>query len=462
MRPENPIFPDIPFSPELEGKILEFIQPLSDEGLLWLSGYIAGFRRGRGREWPTQEIAAPALTLAIVYGSQTGHAAALAENLAKDALGVEFNAKAIDLAKYHRSSLAKEQYFILITSTHGDGEPPDNALAFYDFLMSKRAPKLEHLNYAVLALGDATYPHFCKAGRDFDERLEVLGAKRLIPRADLGVDYEEPAKAWMEKLFQALPKPRGKTTVLPQIESSQKPGKTYSKDTPFSAEVFADIVLNGRGSKKETHHLELSLADSDIHFEPGDALGVLPENDALLVKEILDLLGVKAETPVTTPKGEMPVFAALVRCYDIAIPSYNFLQGYAEHTKDRVLLESLSEGEESARQYLTSHHIIDTLNEVSPKNVAIQTFVDLLRPLAPRSYSIASSLKAYPEEVHLTVGLLQYELGPVNTLMLYSTNGNHRSAIPQDRTLPAQTARQRPPYQPPGSQRHPVRGRERL
>lgn len=411
MRPETPIPSGIPLSPELEEKIVELIQPLSNEGLLWLSGYIAGFRRGRGGERPALEKPIPALTLAIVYGSQTSHAAALAENLAKEAMALGLAAKATDLAQYNRASLAKEQYLILITSTHGDGEPPDNARAFYDFLMGKRVPRLEHLHYAVLALGDSTYPHFCKAGRDFDERLEALGAKRLIPRADLDVDYEEPAKVWMEKLFQALPKPAEKITAAPAIEGEQKPGKTYSKDAPFQAEVFANINLNGRGSSKETHHLELSLADSGIYFEPGDALGVLPENSALLVKAILDGLGVKDEAPVATPKGEMPVFEALTRLYDITIPSYKFLQGYAEHTKDQALLECVAEGEAGARPYLAARHVIDILHQVPPKHMAIQTFVDLLRPLAPRLYSIASSLKAYPEEAHLTVGLLRYALG---------------------------------------------------
>lgn len=396
-------------SPDLEEKILALIKPLSDDELLWLSGYIAGFRRARGAP-PSVEKTAPALTLTIAYGSQTGHAAGLAETLAKEARTLGFDARAIDLAQYKRTELAKEQYFIVITSTHGDGEPPDNARAFYDFLMSKRAPRLEHLHYAVLALGDSTYPDFCKAGREFDARLEDLGAKRLIPRADLDVDYEEPAKVWIEKLFQTLPKPAEQKTPVISLPDEQKAGKSYSKDAPFQAEILANINLNGRGSNKETHHIELSLAESAIGFEPGDAMGVLPQNNPFIAREIIERLNARADAPVMTAKGEMPLFEAMIHHYNVTIPTFKFLQDYANFVKDTNLLELVAEGETSVRNYLMQRHIIDILHEIPPKNIAVQTFIDLLRPLAPRLYSIASSLKSYPEEAHLTVGLLQYEL----------------------------------------------------
>jgi len=222
----------IPLSPEVEQKILELIQPLSDEGLLWLSGYIAGFRRARGAQ-PSVEKTTPSLILTIVYGSQTGHSADLAEKMAKEAQALGFHARAIDLAQYKRTELAKEQYLILITSTHGDGEPPDNARAFYDFLMSKRAPQLQHLHYAVLALGDSTYPNFCKAGKDFDARLEALGAKRLIPRADLDVDYEESAKVWMEKLFKLYPSRLSEKRPWLSCQRNRKRGKAIARTCLF-------------------------------------------------------------------------------------------------------------------------------------------------------------------------------------------------------------------------------------
>ena len=430
--PEKPLPSGIPLSPEVEQKILEIIQPLSDEGLLWLSGYIAGFRRARGA-LPSAEKTTPALTLTIVYGSQTGHAAGLAENMANEAQSLGFHARAIDLAQYKRTELAKERYLILITSTHGDGEPPDNARAFYDFLMSKRAPRLEQLHHAVLALGDSTYPDFCKAGRDFDARLEVLGAKRLIPRADLDVDYEEPAKVWMEKLFQALPRPDAQKAPVIFLPEAQKAGKSYSKDAPFQAEILANINLNGRGSNKETHHIEVSLAGSEIVFEPGDAMGVLPQNNPLLAKEIIERLNARADTPVMTAKGETPVLEAMIHYYDITIPTFKFLQEYASLVKDTNLLELAAEGEASVRSYLAQRHIIDILHEVPPKNIAIQTFVDLLRPLAPRLYSIASSLKSYPEEAHLTVALLRYEL---NSKVHLGVASSHLANCPEETLMP--------------------------
>jgi sulfite reductase (NADPH) flavoprotein alpha-component len=440
----------VPLSPEVEQKILDLIQPLSDEGLLWLSGYIAGFRRARGA-LPSVEKTTPPLTLTIAYGSQTGHSADLAEKMAKKAQSLGFHARAIDLAQYKRTELAKEQYFILITSTHGDGEPPDNARAFYDFLMSKRAPQLQHLHYAVLALGDSTYPNFCKAGKDFDARLEALGAKRLIPRADLDVDYEESAKVWMEKLFQALPKPTERKTPMAFLPEEQKAGKSYSKDVPFQAEILANINLNGRGSNKETHHIEISLAGSEIAFEPGDAMGVLPKNNPSIAKEIIERLNVQSDTPVMTAKGEVPLLEAMIHHYDITIPTFKFLQNYAELVQDTNLRELVAEGEASVRSYITQRHIIDILHEVPPKNISAQTFNDLLRPLAPRLYSIASSLKSYPEEAHLTVALLRYELGakarlgvassylantPEGELVPVFIETNRNFRMPQDTSAP--------------------------
>jgi len=220
---------------------------------------------------------------------------------------------------------------------------------------------------------------------------------------------------------------------------------------PFQAEILANINLNGRGSNKETHHIEISLAGSEIAFEPGDAMGVLPKNNPSIAKEIIERLNVQSDTPVMTAKGEVPLLEAMIHHYDITIPTFKFLQNYAELVQDTNLRELVAEGEASVRSYITQRHIIDILHEVPPKNISAQTFIDLLRPLAPRLYSIASSLKSYPEEAHLTVALLRYELGakarlgvassylantPEGELVPVFIETNRNFRMPQDTSAP--------------------------
>ncbi len=409
--------------------------PFTSEQRAWLNGYLAGMfadaNLGEPEVAPSNSLlpSKPADPLLVLYGSQSGTAEGLAKKFAKEAESKGFAPRVMELNAAVQLDLTQEPRAVIITSTWGDGEPPDNATAFWSHLSAETAPKLANLNYSVLALGDRNYSEFCGAGRLFDERLEKLGAKRIHPRVDCDVDYEPSAKGWMESVWPALCEcaDRSKSVTSEPVISRTPNGSApnagslitgsvitslaYSRTNPFPARLITNRRLNAASSTKDTRHFEISLESSGLTYEVGDALGVMPQNCPALVDESLRALGCDGEEAVTEPSGkETSLRSALLRSYQITKLGSSFLQHLADAAEDAEL-KSLLEPARKADldKFLYGRELIDLLLRCPSAKFAPTEFVELLAKLQPRLYSISSSPKAHPGEVHLTVAAVRYE-----------------------------------------------------
>ena len=392
--------------------------PFTAEQRLWLNGYLAGAFSDANADFTAGLSALPAAPpkpLAILFGSQTGTAEGLAKKTGAAARKRGFEPRLICMDKFQSVEWAKETNVLLITSTYGDGEPPDNAQAFWSYLKSDDAPQLPNLNFSVLALGDTNYTAFCEFGKLCDERFEQLGARRIVLRTDCDVDYEEPAKAWSEAVLAALAEANGDAIAEPPTDSaaaeeSEPSGDLYSKKNPFPARLLTNRLLNAAGSDKEVRHFEISLENSGLTYEAGDALGVVPSNCPDHVSALLHALGCDGEEAVPTKDGaETALRNALLQHYDIGRPSTDLLAAIAARSSEPVLRDLLAvTRREELKAYLYGREIIDVLGLASEKFGAVE-FVGLLKKIQPRLYSISSSPKAHLGQVHLTVAAVRYE-----------------------------------------------------
>lgn len=385
--------------------------PFTAEQRQWLNGYLAGFFTNASAAAPAQN-SAPVATrkpLTILYGSQTGTAESLAKKAAKLAATCGFAPKVVCMDQHGSVDLAAAERVLVITSTYGDGEPPDNAAAFWQTLSSVSAPRLERVRYSVLALGDTSYSAFCQFGKVCDERLEQLGAQRLHPRVDCDVDYETPAQMWMDGVLGALRESVGDAETINTTASAETAEiEGYSKTNPFPARLITNRMLTGAGSGKEVRHFEIALAGSGLSYDVGDALGVVPTNCPELVSSLLAVLGCDGEEAVKTPGGsETSLRLALLQHFEITKPSPDLLKAAAAHHGElAALLDSARKAD--LKSYLWGREIVDVLSGMTVRWSASE-FVALLRKMAPRLYSISSSPKAHPGEVHLTVGAVRYD-----------------------------------------------------
>jgi sulfite reductase (NADPH) flavoprotein alpha-component len=411
-----------PFNQEQAELLNRLLPTLTETQRLWLSGYLTALQ---GAAATVTAGAAPLATMAmnaaaaskevtVLFGSQTGNSHGLAKKVSKKLEERGFQVTLSSMSNFKPNGLKKIQNLLILVSTHGEGEPPDNALPFYEFLHSKRAPKLEGLRFSVLALGDTSYEFFCQTGKDFDKRLEELGGERLVARVDCDVDFDEPAAEWMNNVLGSL----SETSAVPSIVSGAGAAvesgsdSEYSRTNPFHAEVLENLNLNGRGSDRETRHIEISLEGSNLQYEPGDCLGIYPENHPRLVDELIEAMGWKAEEPVTINKnGDMrPLREALLSTYEITVLTKPLLEQAAKLTSSNSLKELLEAGrEQELRTYINDRDLLDLVQDFSLKGVPAGEFVSILRKIPARLYSIASSSKAYPDEVHVTVRTVRYE-----------------------------------------------------
>jgi sulfite reductase (NADPH) flavoprotein alpha-component len=390
---------------------------------IWASGYLAGYASSSvdsftGAIPAPGAAAAPAVasrTLTVLYASETGNSRELSELVADAARALPLAVKVVDAADYKPRALRDEQDLLVVSATHGEGDPPQSAIEFFEFLEGRKAPKLPGLRFAVLALGDSTYEHYCAAGRRVDARLEELGGERLAERVECDVDYDEDAAKWIAAVIDLLAPDddaaAGATvaTVVPNLASAQR--ESFNKRNPFVAEVLENVVLTGRGSTKETRHVELSLEGSGLSFLPGDVLGVQPSNDPDVVGQLLESLGIPADSVVNTKQGDRPVVEALGENFEIAAATPRLIEQWAELSGAEQLNALIGEANAKQRsEFLAEHHVIDIVERFPVPGVEAQQLVDGLRPLQPRLYSIASSLAASPDEVHLTVSTVNYQL----------------------------------------------------
>ncbi|MDP0490774.1 MAG: flavodoxin domain-containing protein [Verrucomicrobiota bacterium JB023] len=378
--------------------------PFSAEQRAWLNDFFAK-QFASGNSLPVQE--GPAIPVTILWGSQTGNSEGLAKRMSKALAGGRFETKVVDMADYEVANLPKEENLLVITSTYGDGEPPDNAVDFVDSLLADSAPKLEGVKYSVLALGDTEYPEFCATGKAIDNRMAELGAERLHDRVDCDVDYEDPFEEWKSGIVNVL----GAGSSMAELAEAPVGDEPYSKQNPYPAAIVDNHDLNQEGAFKSTHHIAFSLGDSGLEYEAGDALGVYPINDERVVDELLANLPFSTKAEVPLPGGgEAPLREALLKHYDIRSLNKNLVTAWQERSGSPYLRSVVeADDKEVWDDFFWGRELIDLVVEYPADFRDGEEFVGVLKKLQPRLYSIASSPKAHPGEVHLTVGVVTYE-----------------------------------------------------
>ena len=417
---------------------------LSDRQLLWLSGYMYGLSKGQnapsisanqpaaiqnGTPQYSAQIAPQlnvsavqeAVKLTILYGSQTGNCKKAATMTAAKAAARGIESKIIDMAEYAPKNLKDERHLLVVVSTYGEGEPPAAAEELHGFLFGNRAPKLPELQFSVLALGDKSYTQYCQTGVDFDEKLEKLGGKRLVFRMDCDVDWHDDGEKWADLIVEKLAisvganvpqlqavgqnyNGNGTAFMKPQIET---PKVIFDRKKTFHAPILEKIQLNGRGSTKETWHVELSLEGSGLTYEVGDALAVIPQNSERLVSEVLKATKLDPSVSVSFDGQNSSLGEILMEKAELSVLNRDVLNRYYEWAKNDNLKQIISDPK-AIQNYVYGRDLVDLVTEF-PIELTPQYLADFLRKMPSRAYSIASSLEAHPEEVHLTVGAVRYQ-----------------------------------------------------
>ncbi|WP_372631495.1 assimilatory sulfite reductase (NADPH) flavoprotein subunit [Cohnella sp.] len=418
-----------PFDQEQADLLNRLLPRLTESQRIWLSGYLSAYSSGAALAAPTagvpaalavEAVSAPVAPAApkeatVLFGSQTGNSSKLAKKLTKKLEEQGLQVTLASMNDFKPNTLKNVSQLLIVVSTHGEGEPPDSALAFHEFLHSKRAPKLESLGFSVLALGDTSYEFFCQTGKDFDKRLEELGGKRLVDRVDCDVDYDEAAEQWIGQVVSALSAPVAAAAgaAAPSAAASGIAVESeYTRSNPYQAEVLENLNLNGRGSDRETRHLEISLEGSNLQYEPGDSLGIYPENDPELVAELIEAMGWSAAEQVAVGKNgdKLPLGEALRKHYEITVLTKPLLEQIAKLAPSSGVGDLLQAGkEQELRAYIADRDLLDLATDYPLKGVPASEFTTVLRKLPARLYSIASSPSAYPGEVHVTVRSVRYE-----------------------------------------------------
>ena len=430
-----------PFTEGQATQINELLQTLTPEQKVWLSGYLvanqqltSGTSETQGSQIgaiskdtetmlqqnePTIQPEKRAITL--LYGSETGNAQGLAEIFEERLSNIGHNVTLKAMDEFKPKNLKNVEDLFIITSTQGEGDPPDNAAELHEFIHGRKAPKLEGVRFSVLALGDQTYEFFCQTGRDFDKKLEELGAERLYERVDCDVDYEEDAEKWMANVINTIDStPEGtqsEQVVSETIKSAKE--KKYSKANPYQAEVLENINLNGRGSNKETRHIEFLLDNFGEEYEVGDCLVVLPQNDPALVELLISTLGWDPgdQIQISEDGDTISLEEALTSYFEITKLTKPLLQNAAAYF-DNEALEDKVQDSEWIQNYIEGRDFIDLLNDFPPEELEPEDLYQILRKLPPREYSISSSYQSLPDEVHITVGAVRY-----------NTHGRDRSGV---------------------------------
>lgn len=417
--------PGFPVSNTQWEQLQSLAHSLSPEQALWASGYFAGIShalRGSTSVFAGTAIAGvPDLAtvagseirhLTILYGSETGNSTDLARRVKVQAEAKGLKVTLADMAGYKTRQLKDEQDLLVIVSTHGEGDAPEPAAAFFEFLFSRKAPKLAGIRFAVLGLGDSTYEHFCGAAKRLDERLLELGAERLADRIDCDVDYEDPAAGWAAETLAGLAVKAASASVAASPLTNVAPvAGGHDKRHPFIAPVVENIVITGRGSSKETRHIELSLEGSGLSYRPGDALGVVPRNDGRLIDRLLSAAGLNPSDAIEVKTQKATLADALSSHFEITALTPRFVEHWAKLSGASELSGLLGEGKRGQlTAYMNRNHIIDIVEAFPVKGLSAADLAAGLRTLQPRLYSIASSASLAEDEVHLTVSTLRYNL----------------------------------------------------
>ena len=405
-----------PLTQEQVQKLQGLVAELNPIQQAWVSGYLAANANTAalsgvvGGQAPA---AGEAAALTILYGSQTGNAKGVANQLKAAAEAKGLAVKLVNMADYKPAQLKKEKFIAVAVSTYGEGEPPEDAENLHAFLASKKAPKLDGVKVAVIGLGDSSYEFFCQTAIDFEERFKALGAETVVARADLDVDYEDQATAWIGGAVDAFEpelkaQSQGSAQVIPMAGFGAAPAQSqYTKQNPFAAELSVVQKITGRDSTKDVRHIEISLEGSDITYLPGDSLGVYFLNDEALVDETLASLNIDGATEITLGEETLSIRTALIEKLELTQSYPGFVEKYAQATNNAELLK-LVEDKAAMREYIEARQIFDIIKQ-NPSDISAQDLANSLRKLQARLYSIASSQAEVEEEVHLTVGLVEFD-----------------------------------------------------
>ncbi len=373
----------------------------------WLAGFLAGYDAGSGAlaqaqphlagKAPAAAVAAkPAEPLTILFATESGNSEKLAADMAKAARKKGFKPSVVDFADVKPADYTKAKKLVVIAATWGEGDPPARAVRAYEDLMGDKAPRLDGVEFGVLALGDTAYVDFCGIGRKIDERLEALGGKRAVGRVDCDLDYQTPAAGWIESTLDTIAPQQAEAGIGHIIEVDFGARQAIVADEPVEAEIVEHVNLNSSRSAKETIHFALGF-EEPLHYEPGDALDVYPQNDPGLVDDVMALAG--HGTNVNLRR-------TLIEDRDITTLSLKSLENYANATSNRDVWALIESGR--AREWIAGRQFVDLLAEF-PGRLSIAQFYDVTRALAPRAYSIASSRKEFEDEIHLLVSAVRYE-----------------------------------------------------
>ncbi|MEQ9723640.1 NADPH-dependent assimilatory sulfite reductase flavoprotein subunit [Yersinia alsatica] len=404
----------LPLSPEQLARLQAAVGEFSPTQMAWLSGYFWGMVNQQPGAVVAPAVAAPAaLTITLISASQTGNARRLAEQLRDDLLAAKLNVNLVNAGDYKFKQIAQERLLIIVASTQGEGEPAEEAVALHKFLLSKKAPKLPETAFAVFGLGDTSYEHFCQAGKDFDNKLAELGAERLLDRVDADVEYQESAQQWRQQVVAALQaRAPAQSTAAAAITQSgvvdEITSSPYSKTAPLTALLSVQQKITGRNSEKDVRHIEIDLGDSGLRYQPGDALGVWFDNSPALVDELLALLWLKGDELVSIDGQNMPVSQALHSHLELTQNTTVIVDKYAALSRDETLIALLAD-RAALQHYAKNTPIVDMVRQ-APSDLNADQLVALLRPLTPRFYSIASSQAETENEVHITVGVVRYDI----------------------------------------------------
>jgi sulfite reductase (NADPH) flavoprotein alpha-component len=403
--------------------ITQLVQTCSPLQLAWASGFLAAKSSmeplAANMLSGTASESTKAKTLTILFASQTGNAKGVAKKLSEQASAAGISVNLKNIADYKAKALKSESHVLIVASTNGEGEPPDDALAFHELLHSKKAPKLDHLSYSVLSLGDSSYEFFCQTGKDFDQRFQALGGKQILERVDCDLDYDDEVSTWSSSIIDALKieltqseNSTASTAASTQANTGESAQSQYDKQNPFSAELLVSQKITGRDSAKNVSHVEIDLADSGLTYQPGDALGVWFDNSETLVDELLTALSLSATEEVSLKIAgnitSISLKKALIEQLEITQTAPAFISFWAGISNNDAL-KTIADDKTNARDFAANHQIIDVV-KLYPGTVEAQAFVDALRKITPRLYSIASSQLEVEEEVHLTVGLVNYNI----------------------------------------------------
>ncbi|EGT0667395.1 NADPH-dependent assimilatory sulfite reductase flavoprotein subunit [Citrobacter werkmanii] len=402
----------LPLNPEQLARLQAATTDFTPAQLAWVSGYFWGVLN----QQPASNATAPAPAaempgITLISASQTGNARRVAEALRDDLIAAKLNVTLINAGDYKFKQIANEKLLVVVASTQGEGEPAEEAVALHKFLFSKKAPKLTDTAFAVLGLGDTSYEFFCQAGKDFDSRLAELGGERLLDRVDADVEYQAAASEWRARLVDVL-KARAPAAPSVQVAASGAVNEVhtspYTKEAPLTASLSVNQKITGRNSEKDVRHIEIDLGDSGLRYQPGDALGVWYQNDPALVKELVELLWLKGDEPVTVEGKILPLAEALEWHFELTVNTANIVENYATLTRSESLLPLVGD-KAQLQQYAATTPIVDMVR-FSPAQLDADALIGLLRPLTPRLYSIASAQAEVESEVHVTVGVVRYEI----------------------------------------------------